>query len=152
MHNFRLDPQTFNTRGRRDFRLILARHGDRFVSPTHGVLGLEPMITKKIERLTREEDEDFGLVEYRNPENWSDWLEHGGSRPKKYFQFNIDLNHVEFEHHWLFAQEDIIARRLRNLHTTYVGLSEKLVNFFQQYAELKQRVEIEVVGEEEQTR
>jgi hypothetical protein len=61
------------------------------------------MITKKIERLAREEDEDFALIEYRQPEKWSYWVEHG-SQPKKYFQFNIDLNHLEFEHHWLFSQ------------------------------------------------
>jgi aminoglycoside phosphotransferase len=59
---------------------------------------------------------------------------------------------LEFDHHWLFSQEDAIARRLRNLHSIYVDLCERLVQMFKEYAELKQRVEIEVVGEEEQTR
>lgn len=59
---------------------------------------------------------------------------------------------MEFEHHWLFAQEDMVARRLRNLHSIYVGKCEKLVNLFKEYADLKQRVEIEVLGEDEQAR
>lgn len=131
--------------------MILARHGDRFASTTHGIKGLETKITKRVERIAREDDEDFRLVEYRYPENWFDSTEYGGLA-KKYFQFNIDLNHLEFEHHWLFGQEDVIARKLRNLHSIYVSLCEKLVNLLKYYADLKQRMEIEVIGEDEQTR
>lgn len=148
--------------------MILSRHGDRFASETHGIKGLEVKITRKVERLTREDEEDFALVEYRHPENWSgnlfpvnvyiqpnvivDWVEHGGDRPKNYYQFNIDLNHIEFEHHWLFSQEDTVARRLRNMHTMYVVMSEKLVAMLKEHTELRQRVEIEIVGEDEQIR
>ncbi|KAI6232213.1 C2 domain-containing protein [Aphelenchoides besseyi] len=142
----------FLNRGGRDFRLLLSRHGDRFASAVDGVHGLgNKMVTHRIERLVREDDEDYGLVTYGAPVHWNDWISHG-ARPSRYFQLTVDLNQIEFDHHWLFGVEDAAARRLRSLHSDYVLLCEEAATAWHEYATIKQRLEFEIVGKEEQQR
>lgn len=87
-------------------------------------------------------------MQYRGAENWDEWESHS-KYPHKYFQLNIDVNHIEFDHHWLFSTEDALAREVKNLFDDHEELGEsvlKLLHSFmtaQQDAHLRQRAEEE---------
>ncbi|CAD5211920.1 unnamed protein product [Bursaphelenchus xylophilus] len=148
----RMYPQTFKAQTSRKFNLILPRHGDRFQSPEGGILGLsKEIMTRKILRPKRDEDEDFGLIEYTNPIPWDDW-EAFGLAPTKYYQLCVDINKIEFDHHWLFGEEDVLARRVRRLHSDYVHMTENLVELWRDVVELRRRLEFEILVEEEKRR
>ncbi|KAI6226440.1 C2 domain-containing protein [Aphelenchoides fujianensis] len=72
-----------------------------------------------------------------------------GLRPSRYVQLSIDLNQIEFDHHWLFGPEDAAARRLRSLHSDYVLMCEQAASAWREYAEIRQQMELEIVGKEE---
>lgn len=99
-------------------------------------------------RTAREEDEDFGLVHFVPAENWTDWEEHG-LRPSRYFQLHVDLNRVEFDFHWLFGEEDVLAARLRRLHADYSALLERLLELWRELGAVRRRQEVEILGAEE---
>ncbi|CAD5207440.1 unnamed protein product [Bursaphelenchus okinawaensis] len=143
----RMYPQSFKSQASRKFDLIVPRHGAPFASSQTGVLGLNPTImTRKIKRPKRDEDEDFELIEFVSPIHWTDW-ENFGLAPTKYYQLTVDINKVEFEHHWLFGEEDVLARRLRRLHSDYILSTEKLVDLWKEVVELRKRIELEILIE-----
>ncbi|KAH7727834.1 hypothetical protein AAVH_04878 [Aphelenchoides avenae] len=117
-----MNSQLFAARPGRDYSLLIQRTGTTFL--TDGRLrGLET-------RLDREEDEDFGFVHYRGAENWDEWESHA-KYPHKYFQLNIDVNHIEFDHHWLFSSEDSLAREMKNLFDGHVVIGESVLKLVQ---------------------
>lgn len=85
--------------------------------------------------MDRDEDEDFAFVEYTKAQNWDEWEKQRGRRATHFFQFDIDVNRVEFDHHWLFSVEDALARQVRNLHRELEETGERALEQMKRYLE-----------------
>lgn len=81
------------------------------------------------------------MLLYRGAENWDDGESHA-KYPHKYFQLNVDVNRIEFDHHWLFSPEDSLAREVKNLYDDYVTSGEHVLRLLKEYMEFQQTFEL----------
>lgn len=145
----KLDNKLFASKPGRDYSVLAQRLGSTFFTSNGTLKGLEEFLTNKPLKLDRDEDEDFLLVDYSKAQNWDEWEKQKGRHPHRYFQFNIDVNRVEFDHHWLFSVEDSLAREVRNFHREFEACGERTLELMQQFLRLQQRRDTFVLDEEE---
>ena len=145
-----LDRRRREARRRRDARrLWTARFGEHFVVLAASSSGAtmrrvewrEPPLADD-----NDDDEAAALTAYAPPIAWPEM----SARAPHYRRLIVDVNTLEFDHHWLFGDEDASATRLRRHHEDYVRLAERIVAAWHDFSTLTQRAALDVVGEREQ--
>uniref|UniRef100_A0A914PPB6 CC2D2A N-terminal C2 domain-containing protein n=1 Tax=Panagrolaimus davidi TaxID=227884 RepID=A0A914PPB6_9BILA len=92
----------------------------------------------------------MGLIEYTKAVNWAEW--DTNIRPTlEFFEFSLDLNRIEFEHHWAFTIEDKLARKIKTYHHELTTAGTKAMKIMEQYLMEKVTVEVRILSEEQQT-
>ena len=96
----------------------------------------------------RPADMDLGLVEYTGAIKWAEW--DANRRPTLgFYEFNFDLNRIEFEHHWLFTIEDKLARKIKTYHHELTAAGMKAMNLLETYLMEKMTAEVRILSEDQ---
>lgn len=57
---------------------------------------------------------------------------------RNFAELRLDLNRLEFGHHWLFSMEDCLACKMHCFYNEYLRNLKYIINFIRKYVENKQ--------------
>ncbi|KAI1716265.1 coiled-coil and C2 domain-containing protein 2A [Ditylenchus destructor] len=146
----RASSHLFAARPPRNLSAIIQRAGSSFIA-NGGLRGLENMLDKP-QRIDRDESDDVDLVVYRKAEDWDQSDDTRGQPTYRFARLEIDLNRIEFHHHWLFSIENALASDLKALYDEYCQLVKCLLSHVKEYMDQKQQLNIHQAKSESETR
>ncbi|KAI1724496.1 coiled-coil and C2 domain-containing protein 2A [Ditylenchus destructor] len=146
----RASSHLFAARPPRNLSAIAQRAGSPFIA-NGGLRGLEKMLDKP-QRIDRDESDDVDLVVYRKAEDWDQADDTRGQISYRFARLEVDLNRIEFQHHWLFSTENAFASDLKALYDEYCQLVKCLLSHVKEYMDQKYQLSIHQAKSESETR
>ena len=86
------------------------------------------------------------MAEYQKAVNWNDWDVHS-KRNTEYFTMDLDLNRIEFDHHWLFTVEDKLVVKVKSLHHEITEMGSRILDIGNEFENFKETTELKVLSE-----
>uniref|UniRef100_A0A7E4VS45 C2 domain-containing protein n=2 Tax=Panagrellus redivivus TaxID=6233 RepID=A0A7E4VS45_PANRE len=128
----RMNANMWTVTPERDYNVFMQREGRDRAFAKAGIQRTTEILTDQPLRLERDPDASFGLLDYTKAVNWHEWDVHA-RHGTEYFQLDLDLNRIEFDHHWLFSKEDVLVRKIKTLHHAITQTGTKAVEFGKKY-------------------
>ncbi|KAE9556318.1 hypothetical protein FO519_000501 [Halicephalobus sp. NKZ332] len=136
----------FSAAPERDFSVFFQRQGASYPTSKEAIIRLNGIITDKPLRIDRDAIEDFGMAEYQKAVNWNDWDVHS-KRHTEYFTMDLDLNRIEFDHHWLFTREDKLVRKVKSFHHEITQVGSRILDIGDELESFKETTGMKVLSE-----